>query len=72
MSPLFDDLDDLWAMADGEEDLLEAEPSSPRVLVAVMNNQRDFQIAQEQGWYRIPVKRAPPRLGADYLSLIHI
>jgi len=30
-----------------------------RVLVAVMNNRRDFEIARK-GWYRIPVKHAPP------------
>ena len=32
---------------------------SDRVLVAVMNDRRDFQIAQEQHWYRIPLKSAP-------------
>jgi very-short-patch-repair endonuclease len=37
-------------------------------LVAVMNNLRDFEIARDQGWYRIPVNRAPRRLGADYLA----
>lgn len=30
-----------------------------RVLVAIMNNRPDWDIVQEQGWYRIPVKRAP-------------
>lgn len=30
-----------------------------RVLVAVMNNRRDFEIAAEEGWYRIPVCHAP-------------
>ena len=39
-----------------------------RVLVAVMNNRRDFQIAREQAWYRIPVKNAPSRVGADFLA----
>ena len=32
---------------------------SDRVLVAVMNDWRDFQIAREQHWYRIPLKSAP-------------
>jgi len=32
-----------------------------RVLVAIMNNQRDFAIARDQGWYRIPVKHAPEK-----------
>lgn len=30
----------------------------PEVLVAIMNNQRDLEIAQTQHWYRIPVKSA--------------
>ncbi|MDY7079057.1 MAG: hypothetical protein SXV54_19250 [Chloroflexota bacterium] len=34
--------------------------SSDRVLVAIMNNQRDFEIARDEGWYRIPQKHAPP------------
>ena len=49
--------------------LREARPgSSERVLVAVMNNLRDWQIVREQAWYRIPVKRTPRRIGADYLA----
>ncbi|HIP95651.1 MAG TPA: hypothetical protein EYH32_00365, partial [Anaerolineae bacterium] len=49
----------------GEE--MGAPPDAP-VLVAVINNLRDFEIARDQGWYRIPVNRAPRRLGADYLA----
>ena len=30
-----------------------------RVLVAVMNQRRDFERARDEGWYRIPVQRAP-------------
>jgi hypothetical protein len=30
-----------------------------RVLVAIMNNQRDWALVQDQGWYRVPVKHAP-------------
>jgi hypothetical protein len=49
--------------------LRETHPGSgDRVLVAVMNNPRDFAIARDRGWYRIPVKRAPRRVGADYLA----
>jgi hypothetical protein len=40
-----------------------------RVLVAVMNNARDLAIARTQRWYRIPVRRAPSRVGADFLAL---
>jgi hypothetical protein len=42
--------------------------SSQRVLVAVMNDRRDLEIARDEGWYRIPLKRAPRRVGADYLA----
>ena len=38
------------------------------VLVGVMNNQRDFTIARDEGWYRIPQRRAPRRVGADYIA----
>ena len=31
---------------------------SPEVLVAIMNNQRDLEIARTQHWYRIPVNNA--------------
>jgi len=30
-----------------------------RILVAVMNNQEDWQRIQDEGWYRLPVKHAP-------------
>jgi hypothetical protein len=33
-----------------------------------MNDKRDLEIARTQGWYRIPVKRAPKQVGADYLA----
>jgi len=33
--------------------------SSDRVLVAIMNNQRDFETARDEGWYRVPLKYAP-------------
>ena len=31
------------------------------VLVAIINNLRDFAIARDEHWYRIPVRRAPTR-----------
>jgi hypothetical protein len=31
-----------------------------RVLVAIMNNMADWQRVQDESWYRIPVKHAPP------------
>lgn len=48
---------------------LEGTPAEERrVLVTVMNNRRDFETARQQGWYRIPLKRAPRQLGADFLA----
>jgi very-short-patch-repair endonuclease len=44
------------------------------VLIALMNNQRDFRLAQEQRWYRIPVKSAPEIVrdgGLRYLAFYH-
>jgi hypothetical protein len=31
-----------------------------RVLVAILNNRRDWELVQTQGWYRLPVRHAPP------------
>jgi hypothetical protein len=31
-----------------------------RVLVAILNSQRDWARVQDEGWYRLPVKHAPP------------
>lgn len=42
------------------------------VLVAILNNKQDFMIAQQQNWYRIPVKSAPRILRenkVEYLAL---
>jgi UV DNA damage endonuclease len=59
----------------GEEEMLYAaesgwgeEEEPERVLVAVVNNRRDFVRIREQGWYRIPVRRAPNQVAADYLA----
>ena len=38
------------------------------MLVAVMNDPEDLVRAQTQGWYRIPLAHAPPRVGADFLA----
>lgn len=45
-----------------------APPDSP-VLVAVVTCQRDLDHALLDGWYRIPVARAPRWLAADFLAL---
>jgi hypothetical protein len=39
------------------------------VLVAVINNPRDLEIARVLGWYRIPLRTAPKVIAVDYLAL---
>ena len=50
------------------ESLAGMKPDEARVLVAVLNNRRDLDLARQQGWYRVPVKRAPHQVGADVLA----
>ena len=38
------------------------------VLVAVLTNKRDFEIARVLGWYRIPLKTAPKTVAVDWLA----
>jgi hypothetical protein len=42
--------------------------STDLVLVAVLNNKRDLEIARVLGWYRIPLARAPKTVNVDYLA----
>lgn len=37
-------------------------------LVAILNDQRDFEILQREGWYRIPVNSAPRRWPPRWLA----
>lgn len=46
----------------------DAEARRRTVLVAVLNNAEDLRRAAAEGWYRIPQRRAPRRIGADYLA----
>lgn len=39
-----------------------------RVLVVVVTRPKDLVAAREQGWYRIPLARAPRALHAEYLA----
>lgn len=43
------------------------EPTS-LILVAVINNPRDLEIARVLGWYRIPLRSAPKVVAVDYLA----
>lgn len=38
------------------------------ILVAIMPNARDFEIARLLGWYRIPFRMAPKIIDVDYLA----
>jgi hypothetical protein len=38
------------------------------ILVAVLNNPRDLEIARLLGWYRIPLRTAPKVVSVDYLA----
>ncbi len=41
---------------------------SALILVAVMPNAKDFEIARLLGWYRIPLRMAPKIIEVDYLA----
>jgi hypothetical protein len=43
-------------------------PTEARVLVAIVNRPRDLAAARDEGWYRIPLTRAPRALHAEYLA----
>ena len=38
------------------------------VLVAVLRDQRDLEIARVLGWYRIPLKTAPKMVRVDWIA----
>lgn len=44
-------------------------PDTALVLVAIVRDQRDLEIARLLGWYRIPLKSAPKVISVDYLAL---
>ncbi len=44
-------------------------PSSESlILVAIMNQPRDLEIARVLGWYRVPLRSAPRVIAVDYLA----
>jgi len=43
-------------------------PPTARVLIAVVTRPRDLAAARDEGWYRIPLARAPRALHAEYLA----
>ena len=46
---------------------LQPEPTA-LILVVVVTNPRDLEIARVLGWYRIPLKSAPKVVAVDYLA----
>lgn len=43
-------------------------PETALILVAILPNQRDLEIARLLGWYRIPLRFAPKVIDVDYLA----
>jgi hypothetical protein len=43
-------------------------PSDARVLVAIVSRPRDLAAAREEGWYRVPLARAPRGLHAEFVA----
>jgi hypothetical protein len=39
-----------------------------RVLIGVINRRVDFESARDQGWYRIPIERAPKHIDTEYVA----
>jgi hypothetical protein len=46
-------------------------PRDERVLVVIVPTAADWERACAERWYRIPLKRAPRRIGAEYLAFYH-
>jgi hypothetical protein len=57
----------MMGLGTSEDTAMEADPGA-RVLVAIMNNRRDWEIVRAAGWYRVPLKRASGPVEADYLA----
>ena len=53
---------------DAETSYPDAETKRRTVLVVVLNNAEDLMRATTAGWYRIPQRRAPRRIAADFLA----
>jgi hypothetical protein len=46
-------------------------PRDERVLVVIVPTAADWERVCAERWYRIPLKRAPRRIGAEYLAFYH-
>jgi len=47
------------------------EPEDASVLVAIVPSVADWETIRREGWYRIPVERAPQRMAYDYIAFYH-
>lgn len=47
---------------------MQAVPEEALILVSILPEQRDLEIARLLGWYRIPLKSAPKVVDVDYLA----
>lgn len=61
----------MWDEPYDIEEIEERAGEDERVLVAVVPSVRDWDLVRSEGWYRIPVDRAPGRLSAHYLAFYH-
>ncbi|MEM8534889.1 MAG: hypothetical protein AAGF95_28875 [Chloroflexota bacterium] len=48
--------------------MIDSIPYTARVLVAVVTRTKDLTCVREEHWYRVPVRRAPRNLAAEYLA----
>ena len=59
--------DDTWEL----DELVAYGQRDERVLVAVVTGPHDWERVCAEHWYRIPLARAPRRIGAEYLAFYH-
>ena len=50
--------------------MIKSDKHHGEVLIAIMNNKRDFAILHEEGWYRIPVKTAPQKMASQMARVL--
>jgi hypothetical protein len=61
----------MWDDPKDLEEFPDYDMGKERVLVALVPSLRDWDLVCHQHWYRIPLSRAPQRIGADYLAFYH-
>lgn len=51
-----------------EFDISDVPDSDARALVCVVTRPKDLDLIRREGWYRIPLRRAPPSLAVELLA----